>query len=324
MLPKERVLTALKLGKPDKIPFLDNIDHEIEEAIIGKKNYDRLEVAKAFGLDGMGYEGFFPPLFAEKRSIGDREYLLEGMIKTRSDLAKVKFPDPDNEAFYDDAKRFIDKYKDTGYALYARTRLGASGVLNSMGLENFSYALIDDIGLIENLLDQYVNWSSRVIEHINKLGFDFIWCFDDIAYNSSLMFAPQVFKEVFLPRLRIPAGAAKIPWIYHSDGNLMQVMEELLSLGMSGLHPLQPDAMDIEAVKKAYGKRVCLLGNIDLHYTLTLGTVQEVEEEVKKRIETIGADGGYIITSSNTITSYCKVENVKSMIESIKKYRDYR
>lgn len=321
MTSRERILTALKLGKPDKVPFIDVPDIEIEKAILGLEQYDRTDVANIFGMDAITYEGFFPPIYAKKNYIGGKEFLIEGLIKDEDDLAMVKLPNPDGKAFYEDAKKFIDKYKGSGYALCARTRLGASAVLNSMGLDNFSYNLADETGVVEKLLDIYTQWSAKVIEHINELGFDFIWCFDDIAYKTGPMFSPQVFREVFLPRIKIPADACKLPWIYHSDGNLIPLIDELLSLGMDGLHPIEPGAMDIEHVKIKYGKQVCIIGNIDLHYTLTKGTIDEVEQEVKDRIEKIGNEGGYIISSSNSITSYCKVENVRAMINSISKYR---
>ena len=324
MTSRERVLKALNLGRADKVPFIDVPDIEIEKAIMGSGRYDKADVAFAFGMDAIPYDGFFPPVFAKKSLIGGKEYIVEGLIKEESDLAMVKLPDPDDDAFYADAKRFIDRYKGCGYALCARTRLGASAALNSMGLESFSYNLADETGVVERLLDLYTQWSAKVIEHINTLGFDFIWCFDDIAYKSGPMFSPEVFRKVLLPRMKTAADACRLPWIYHSDGNLMPVIDDLLELGMNGLHPIEPGAMDIELVKNIYGKRVCIIGNIDLHYTLTLGSVEEVETEVRERIAKIGQNGGYIISSANSITSYCKVENVRAMIDAIKKYRDYQ
>lgn len=81
--------------------------------------------------------------------------------------------------------------------------------------------------------------------------------------------------------------------------------------------------MDIEALKQEIGHRVCLVGNIDLHYTLTQGTPQEVEDEVRRRIEVVGRGGGYMISSANSITSYCKLENVRAMVDAIRRYGVY-
>ncbi len=81
--------------------------------------------------------------------------------------------------------------------------------------------------------------------------------------------------------------------------------------------------MDIKTVKEKYGIRVCLWGNIDLVYTLTRGTPEEVEAEVKQRIKEVGQGGGYILGSANSITDYCKVENVIAMAKAVKKYGKY-
>ena len=118
-------------------------------------------------------------------------------------------------------------------------------------------------------------------------------------------------------------NAMKKPWVFHSDGNLFPLLEDLLSLGMNGIHPIQPSAMEIKRVKTEYGNRICILGNIDLNYTLTLGTPEEVEKEVKERIAVAGPGGGYIISSANSLTDYCKPENVWAMAHAIKKYGRY-
>jgi uroporphyrinogen-III decarboxylase len=115
----------------------------------------------------------------------------------------------------------------------------------------------------------------------------------------------------------------KKPWVFHSDGNLMPILDDLLTLGMNGLHPIQPAAMNIKEVKAKYGQKVCILGNIDLDYTLTLGTPDEVDKEVKERIAAAGPGGGYVVTSANSLTDYCKTENVWAMAKAVKKYGKY-
>jgi uroporphyrinogen-III decarboxylase len=137
------------------------------------------------------------------------------------------------------------------------------------------------------------------------------------------MFSPKIFREHFLPRMKRVAEKIRIPWIYHSDGNLMPILDDLLTLGMNGLANIEPNAMDILELKKKYGTRICLVGNIDLHYTLTQGTPDETEAEVKKRIEEIGPGGGYILASSNSLTPYCKPENVLAMNRALLKYGFY-
>ena len=199
------------------------------------------------------------------------------------------------------------------YAVAAKMRIGVSPTLLSMGLDGFSYALADDPGLIDTVLGRYADWTIDILERLPDVGVDYIWTFDDMAYRSGPMFSPRVLRTVFMPHMRRVADAIHatgLPWIFHSDGDLMPFLDDLLSLGMQGMHPFEPGPMDIEAMKAQIGDRVALAGNIDLHYTLTMGTPEEVDAEVKRRIEVVGKGGGYLISSANSITSYCKVENV--------------
>jgi uroporphyrinogen decarboxylase len=81
--------------------------------------------------------------------------------------------------------------------------------------------------------------------------------------------------------------------------------------------------MDLKVAKEKWGDRICLWGNIDLVKTLPYGTVEEVEAEVKQRIEDAGAGGGYICATANSITGFCKIENVFAMTNAVQKYGVY-
>ena len=80
---------------------------------------------------------------------------------------------------------------------------------------------------------------------------------------------------------------------------------------------------DIYELKEKYGEKLCLIGNIDLHYTLTRGTTDDVTSEVEERIRAAGKNGGYIISSAMTLADYCKPENVLAMADAIKDYGEY-
>ena len=112
------------------------------------------------------------------------------------------------------------------------------------------------------------------------------------------------------------------PWIFHSDGNLVSILDDLLELGMSGLHPIEPDAMDLGELKRRYGDRVCLCGHISVD-VLSRGTLQEVDALVKEAIRIAAPGGGYIAGSSNSIAYYCQPENVRAIQQAIQKYGRY-
>lgn len=322
MTGKQRVLMALNLEQPDRVPFMDMVVPRMQKAIMGTDDFDLVELAHKLNMDAIWYD-FFPPVFARKQMQDGMEIVLDGLIKSRKDLSLIQLPDPHDPAFYDGAKKFIEKYGNSDLALCGRIRLGVSSSLLSMGMEGFSYALADDPGFVEEVLHIYAEWCGVVIEHLNGIGFDYYWSCDDIAYKAGPMMSPTTFRELFLPKMRKASQQIKLPWIYHSDGNITPVLDDLLTLGMNAIHPLEPGAMDITEIKAKYGQRVCLVGNIDLHYTLTQGTAEEVEAEVKQRIRDIAPGGGYILSSANSIPHYVKPENLIAMADAVVKYGKY-
>ena len=325
MNSRERVLAALRREQPDRVPFVEGgVDPPIQRALVGKDTFRPEELNEVIGLDNLLVE-FLPPIFGEYEVHQGINFLARPLIRGRADLEMMVFPDPEDPAFYAAGAALVKRNRGK-FAVAAKMRLGASAMLMSLGLEGFSYALADDPGLVDTVLGRYADWTIAIVRHLKDLGVDYIWTFDDMAYKTGPMFSLRVLRETFMPHLKRVAQAIKgegFPWIFHSDGNLMPILDELLTLGFDGLHPLEPGPMDIEAVKRDYGGRLCLVGNIDLHYTLTQGRPEEVEAEVKQRIETIGRGGGYMISSANSITSYCKIENVWAMINAIRKYAPY-
>lgn len=325
MNSRERVLAALRGEQPDRVPWVEGgIDPPLQRALMGRDDFLPEELNEALGLDNL-IADFLPPIFADTEIHDGIAFLTTPQIRGRADLERMVLPDPESPEPYAAAHELVERVQGK-YAVAAKMRLGVSPTLLSLGLEGFSYLLADDPDLIDTILGRYADWSIAVIRHLRDVGVDYVWTFDDMAYKTGPMFSPAVLRELFMPHMRRVAQAIKgegFPWIFHSDGNLMLFLDDLLTLGFDGLHPIEPGPMDIERLKREYGQRVCLIGNIDLHYTLTLGTPGQVEDEVRRRIEVIGQGGGYMISSANSLTSYCKVENVWAMVQAIRRHAPY-
>jgi len=196
-----------------------------------------------------------------------------------------------------------------------------------MGLESFCIAVAENSELVSRLTQKVGEIQSRVVE--NLLQYDCVGAIcmpDDLGYTTGLTVNPKVYREYIFPwNLRIGkmVRAKGLPYIYHSDGRIYDVMDDLVECGFDALHPCEPASTDIDLVKSKYDGRLCLCGNIDLDSTLTLGTPDEVTEEVKKRIRTIGPGGGFCCGSSNSVPEYVPFENYTAMIEAVAKYGSY-
>lgn len=93
-------------------------------------------------------------------------------------------------------------------------------------------------------------------------------------------------------------------------------MPRYVEAGFDGLQSLQPSAgMDIEAIKKEYGNDLCLWGNLDLDHLMSFGTPDEVKKEVRRIIDIANRDGGFILSTCNTMVDSIPPENVLAMME---------
>ena len=152
-------------------------------------------------------------------------------------------------------------------------------------------------------------------------GADGIVVGDDVAFNSGIFLPPHIMEENVYPFWKWLVREIKkyrdVPVFLHSDGNISAALPQIVSSGFDGVQSLQPSAgMDIAAVKKDYGDRLCLWGNIDLDYVMCFGSPQDVKKAVRETIRVAGKGGGYILSTCNTMISSIPRENVFAMIEA--------
>lgn len=337
MSRRERVLYALGGGTPDRVPYCElGIDEPIVRQLLGRdvESVDPAEsgeeamnaaetekaVSRILHRDNIRY--VLRPPIAAARHVGEGNLLFygDGQIKSRADLDAFPLPDPESDALYAPAREFIAQGED--FALCASCRLGISATYLSMGQEFFSLSLYDDPDFVEETLYRFSNWSAAVMRHVCAMGFDLVWTADDIAGKNGMLVSPKMFRERILPHIRRVAENISIPWIFHSDGNLSAVLDDLMDLGITGLHPIEPGAMDIREVKRRYGKRLCLIGNVDVH-TLSAGTPADVEAEVTGLLRDVAPGGGYMLSSGNSVAAYCRIENVRTMADTLHRLGTY-
>jgi len=330
------MMTALRGEEPDRVPYCElSIDRALAQKLMGwgepesqaanlEANTYSVQEAKAIAsflkLDNINCI-LRAPVYAHKSPGQDgRLFYGEGMISTEGQLSQLQLPNPYDDALYTEAEAFTKQKEE--YACWFITRIGIFPTMLSMGLENFSVALFENRDFVEKVLDRYCDWTTVVAERVCQLDFDVFISTDDMAFKSAPFFSPAIFREVVLPRYRRVAEKITLPWIIHSDGNILPFLDDFLNLGIAGLHPVEKGAMDIRALKQRYGSRLCLLGNIDLNI-LGVGTPQEVEAEVCALMRDVGPGGGYIVTSGNSLAGYLQPENVIALSEAVQKYGQY-
>lgn len=239
----------------------------------------------------------------------------DGVLKSFDDLDKMVFR-TDIDQIISGAEDFLKNKGDL--AACALVFLGLDPAWHSMGFETFAIACLEEPELVEEILDRISSWYAVVTEELCKLDFDFIWAADDIAFNTATFFSPDTYRSILLPHTRKVAEKITKPWIYHSDGNLLPILDDLLSQGMNAIHPLETGSMDLKGLKNKYGDRVTFVGGMDLGI-LEIGTPAETRQFTNYLLDTLGPTG-YIYGSSNSITPYVRPENYRMMIEALLDY----
>ena len=338
-----RLEAAIRREEPDRIPLFEaEIAMPIQEWFLGREINGVEDEIEFYIRAGYDYVPALPPFFTPRlmRTASDEDGSLsdddrerawltesEGLIATIQDVEQFPWPkaeEVDFSSFYEIAELLPPKMKTLGMLSPAAVFGNAS---QAMGLEKFSYALYDDPKLVEALFEiigsTYVAITKRLVQ-VPRLGAVFMS--DDLAHTAGCLVSPEVYRKSVFPWYRkigdILDGAG-LPFLFHSDGRLWDVLDDLADCGVKGIHPVEPQAMDIVDLKKRYGDVFCIFGNIDLDYTLTRGSVEEVKGLVKQKIAELGPGGGYGLAASNSIPDYVKPENYRAMIESAKRYGKY-
>lgn len=356
----ERFRKVLLLdGEPDQVPLAELlIDHDLKVAFMGGK-MEGLKGEVDFWIKA-GYD--FIPLFqglrvvmkpVVTRDLSPQEKALidsisqsqkakysryreekterrwaaehQGAISTLEEFESFPWPDAD-ELDYSILDQVGELLPD-GMKIVAIAGEVISLVYMLMGQETFYVALHENPELVVKMFEKVGNIQYQASERILRHEYvGAIWLGDDLGYTESLLVSPKHLREHLFPwykKIGELCRRVDKPFILHSDGRLYEIIDDLINCGLNALHPIEPKAMDIAYVKKKWGDKLCLMGNIDLAYTLTLGTPQEVEEEVKQRLREIAPGGGYCVGSSNSITEYVPLANYNAMRETVLKYGRY-
>jgi uroporphyrinogen decarboxylase len=336
---RNRVIDVLNHRIPDRIPYLELL---ISAAVIEQihPGIDYFQFCKAEDIDLLFIKKDFQNRWIDKerqiytnewkmiRKSGpeDTDDYIDGPIKNLGDLKKFRPPDPLDERNFKTLKEVIGKYKNEKIISFL-TKATFNHPWYLMGsMQNYLMEYYLNPKMIEGLHriteDYYVPLTKRAIE----LGADVIALADDYAYRYKMFIPRDKFKRYCLPSIEKLVGLAHSYGryvLFHSDGNLEEVIDLIIDAGIDMLHPIEPGAMDIQEIYKKYRDRVIMCGNVDCAHTLTFGTTDDVVREVIGLIRSIAPEGRYIMSSSNTIHSHVNPENYRAMLETLKTYGRY-
>ncbi|MBT7121751.1 MAG: hypothetical protein HN948_01945 [Clostridia bacterium] len=161
-----------------------------------------------------------------------------------------------------------------------------------------------------------------------KSGVDILMLGDDIASQRGMMMDPQMWRDVLKPKLRRVIKAAKDvnPYVlifYHSDGNLLEAIPDLIEIGVDVLNPVQPECMDPVALKKEFGNALSFWGCVGTQSVLPFYAADQVEQTCKKLIEEVGKGGGLLLAPTHVVEPEVPFENMMAFLNAVEKYGKY-
>lgn len=196
------------------------------------------------------------------------------------------------------------------------------------GFEEFSMDMIDNPEMVECLVNRLIDIRTKMAVLYAKAGIDVLMLGDDVSMQTGMLINPREWRKWLKPGMAKIISAAKavnpkIHVFYHSDGNPMEIIDELIEIGITVLNPVQPECVDPAEIKRIYGKKLAFWGTIGVQSTLPFGTPEDVRQEVKQRMNTIGKGGGLLIGPAHMIEPEVPWENLISMMDAIEEFGWY-
>ncbi len=340
MNSRERLLVALQRQVPDRVPILEWFVHpKVRQALLPDTTWP--DFVEQIGLDAIVAHFIFEGTIKEEKiddktmvnewgvTLGvtaEHEAPIEGPIKSVADLRSYAPPDPEAPHRLGGLPDYVKRFKGQKAIAWCQ-RAEFMWAAELCRLDDFLVFMIEQPNLVHEVLDMVNEFAIALARRAIRAGAEVVMLGDDIAYRTAPMVSPPMYDEFIRPRLAKIVRVIHEEGAYavkHSDGNLWPILDMMIGTGIDGINPIEPVAgMDIGEVKRKYGDRVCLIGNIDCGDLLSSATEAEVRRVVRETIHTAGVGGGYIVSSSNTIHSAVKPENYRAMIEETHRFGVY-
>ncbi len=361
MLPRERVLRALNGEEVDRPPIFMTLTPEAAQKM--SKHMDlpyeepldsmlstrisHMDLLTKMGNDCVGVAATAPTNFPtriidEEKKVSINEWGMKfidvgiyfeffeyplSYASTVEDIENYNWPDPMADGRFDAAAAAIEKYGDT-YAIVADLETSffeTSWYL--MGMEKMLMDLAMEEDHVFALFDKIMQINTEIGKKLIEMGVDIIWAGDDFGTQRGMMISPDMWREVFKPRIKWMFSEfrkvnpdIKIAW--HSCGSIVPIIDDFAEIGLDILNPIQPlaEGMEPQFLKDTYGDKLSFFGGIDIQNLMPKGTPKEIKKEVKRRISILGKGGGYIVAPAHNVQDDTSVENIEAFFEAVMEY----
>lgn len=240
-------------------------------------------------------------------------------------LKGYTFPDPLDARFFADIPERMAKYGDRfrvfqiGFSLYERA-------WTLRGMQNLLMDFYDHPEFVGELLNTIADYNIAQIREALKYDIDAVYFGDDWGQQRGLQMGPKLWRKFIQPVLQRMYGVVREAGKYvfiHSCGDVDELFDDLIGIGLNCFNPFQPEVMDVAALMEHYRGRLTFHGGLSTQRTLPFGSVTDVRSETDRLLE-MGRAGSYIFAPAHDVEGDVPLENMLAFIEIVQNQPGYR
>jgi uroporphyrinogen decarboxylase len=192
------------------------------------------------------------------------------------------------------------------------------------GMDNLFADMAFNEAFAEYLLEQICERRCFMARRYAEAGVDMIRIGDDLGTQRAMLVSPGLYRQWLKPyHARVIAAARAVrPDIhvsYHSDGNCWDMIPDLIEIGVTVLNPVQPECLDIAAVKREFGRDLVFWGGIGTQTTMPFASPEVVYDTVQRTIDTLGP-AGYFPCPTHVLEPEVPWDNVLAYLKAVEDY----
>ena len=332
---RDVVKMAFEFKSPPYVPWQINLTIEAHEKLL--KHYGSRDISAALDNHFVGF-GYFPEYFTDIGNGCVKDYF--GVIWDRSedkDIGVVKgevlaeptlndyiLPDPLDDRFFNKIDSNIKQHSDCfrifnlGFSLFERA-------WTLRGMENILMDFYLNPNFVKELLHAIADFNIAQMTEAVKYDIDCIYYGDDWGQQHGLIMGYPLWKEFIYPELKrmyaVGSKANKYVQI-HSCGDVDELFDDLVNIGLNNFNPFQPEVMDVFTLIERYRGKLSFFGGLSTQQTLPYGSVADVRKATRKLLDA-GKSGGLVFSPAHAVEGDVPVENLVAMLDELKQQKCY-